>query len=70
MGPNDSFLSVAREMKHRDPLHFDERAFFDYLRENRDKYGYNPRLVREIDQGVSDFFPNWGDIALFPATKG
>ncbi len=66
MTPKDSFLAIARQMKHQDS-NFDEYAFFDYLRENTDQYGSNARLNREVDQGVSDFFPNWRDIGLFPA---
>jgi hypothetical protein len=64
--PNDSFLAIARQMKQQDP-NFDEYAFFDYLRENKDQYGSIPRLDREVSKGVSDFFPNWRDIGLFPA---
>src|SRR5574338_1178211 len=64
--PEDSFLAIARQMKQQDPF-FDEYAFFDYLRENRDQYGSIPRLDREVSNGVSDFFPNWRDIGLFPA---
>lgn len=66
MTPQDSFLAIARQMKQQDHR-FDEYAFFDYLRENKNQYGSNPRLDREVIQGVSDFFPNWGDIILFPA---
>ncbi len=66
MTPKDSFLSIARQMKQQDPK-FDEYAFFDYLRENKDQYGSNKRLDREVSNGVSDFFPNWRDIGLFPA---
>ncbi len=64
--PQDSFLAVARQMKQQD-TNFDEHAFFDYLRENEDQYGSIPRLDREVSNGVSDFFPNWRDIGLFPA---
>lgn len=66
MTPKDSFLAIARQMKQQDP-NFDEYAFFDYLRENKDQYGSIPRLDREVSNGVSDFFPNWRDIGLFPA---
>ena len=66
MSPDDSFLAIARQMKQQDP-EFDEYAFFDYLRENQDRYGSNPRLNQEVSQGVSDFYPNWRDIGLFPA---
>ena len=65
MTPKDSFLAVARNMKDKDP-NFDEYAFFDYLRENKDQYASNKRLDREVGEGVSDFFPNWRDIGLFP----
>lgn len=68
MTPEDSFLAIARVMKQKDS-NFDEYAFFDYLRENRDKYSSNARLKREISQGVSDFFPDWRDVGLFPAFK-
>ncbi len=64
MSPEDSFLSIAKQMKQSNPS-FNERAFFDYLRENTDQYSSNDRLNREVSQGVSDFFPNWGDIFLF-----
>lgn len=64
--PQDSFLAIARQMKQQDP-NFDEYAFFDYLRENKGEYGSIPRLDREVSNGVSDFFPNWRDIGLFPA---
>jgi hypothetical protein len=64
--PNDSFLAIARQMKQQDP-NFDEYAFFDYLRENKGQYGSIDRLDREVVNGVSDFFPNWRDIGLFPA---
>jgi hypothetical protein len=64
--PQDSFLAIARQMKQQDP-NFDEYAFFDYLRENKDQYGTIPRLDLEVTNGVSDFFPNWRDIGLFPA---
>lgn len=65
MTPKDSFLAIARQMKDQDP-NFDEYAFIDYLRENADQYGSNPRLQREVDKGASDIFPNWRDIGLFP----
>jgi len=66
ISPNDSFLAIAREMKQKDAS-FDEAAYFDYLRENQDSIGLTPRLKKEITTGVSDFFPNWMDIGLFPA---
>lgn len=66
MSPEDSFLAIARNMKQQD-MNFDEYAFFDYLRENRDRFASNERLDDEVSNGVSDFFPNWRDIGLFPA---
>jgi hypothetical protein len=66
MTPKDSFLAIARQMKQQDS-NFDEYAFFDFLRENKDLYNTNKRLDREVSNGVSDFFPNWRDIGLFPA---
>jgi len=63
--PKDSFLSIARNMKQKDP-NFDENAFFDYLRDNSERYSSDPRLTLEVSRGVSDFFPNWRDIGLFP----
>jgi hypothetical protein len=68
MSPKDSLLAIARQMKEQDP-NFNEYAYFEYLRENEDQFGTNPRLHREVTQGVSDFFPNWRDIGLFPAFK-
>lgn len=65
MTPNDSFLAIARQMKQQD-RNFDEYAFFDYLRENKDKYSWNKRLDREVSRGVSDALPNWRDIGIFP----
>lgn len=66
--PKDSILAIARQMKQQEP-NFDETSFFDYLRENQDSLGLTPRLKLEITKGVSDFFPNWRDIGLFPAFK-
>lgn len=66
MTPKDSFQSIARRIKEKRPF-FNERAFFDYLRENKEELGLNARLKREIDDGAADFFPHWGDIGLFPA---
>ncbi len=66
MGPKDSFLAIARNMKQKYPG-FDENAYFDYLRENQGNLALSPTQKREINAGVSDFFPDWRDIGLFPA---
>lgn len=68
MSPNDSILAVARQLKDKHP-NFDEMAFFDYVREHPEMWSFNKRLGREVQTGVSDIFPNWGDILLFPANK-
>lgn len=64
---NDSILAFARSMKDKD-RYFDENAFFDYLRENQSSLNFTPDQKKELVQGVSDIFPNWGDLALFPIT--
>ncbi len=66
MGSKDSFLAIARNMKQKYPG-FDENAYFDYLRENQGNLALSSRQKREINAGVSDFFPDWRDIGLFPA---
>ena len=65
--PNDSILAIARELYTKFPS-FDERSFFDYIRENKDRWPGNPNFAREMEEGVSDIFSNWGDIGLFPVT--
>lgn len=61
---NDSLLAITREMKNKNP-YFDEGIFFDTIRENQQNL--TPRMKEELITGESDIFPNWGDIALFPA---
>ena len=63
----DSILAFAREMKDKN-AYFDESAFFDYLRDNESDFGFNPDQRKELQTGVSDMFPNWGDLTLFPLT--
>lgn len=65
MNDEDSILAVAREMKQKNHF-FDEASFFDYFRENQDKLGLTPHQKQELVSGVSDIFPNWGDLAVFP----
>lgn len=61
----DSVLSFARNMQYEYPS-FNTHAFIDYLRDNRDELNLNPDQIKEIELPYEDFFPNWGDLALFP----
>lgn len=66
MTSRDSILAIAKELKDKHPLGFDETAFFDYISDHPELYKYNPRLSREMLKRESDLFPNWGDLSLFP----
>jgi len=59
----DSILSFAQEAKDNVRF-FDEKSFFDYLRDHQDELTSDQQ--KELLRGVSDFLPNWGDVALFP----
>ena len=61
----DSIQAFARSVKDSKKF-FDERAFFDYIRDNQDKLTEDQKL--ELQTGISDLTPNWGDLALFPLT--
>ena len=61
----DSILAAAREMKDTYQF-FDESAYFDWLREHQDDYGFTPDQKKELITGVADTHSNWGDLALFP----
>jgi hypothetical protein len=65
----DSLLAIARDLKEKDPL-FDQRAFFNQLREDMDTAGFTPRQRTEIAEGESGFTPTWGDILLLPIFRG
>lgn len=67
LGRDDSVLSLAKNIKERDPF-FDQSAFFTYLNENQDSL--SPKDKRDLIEGPKDIFPNWGDIWLFPKFKG
>ncbi len=62
----DSILAVARAIREKDPF-FDQRAFFQQIREDRDHY--SDIQNRDVDEGESDYFPNWGDIFTLPLTR-
>ena len=61
----DSVLAFARNMQYEYPS-FNTHAFIDYLRDNRDELNLNPDQIKEIELPYEDFFPNWGDLAVFP----
>jgi len=62
--PNDSLLSIAFNLKKKD-ANFNQNEFFDELNMNRDNL-VSPFQKRELEQGASDIFPNWGDLLLLP----
>lgn len=62
---NDSILALAKNIKERDPF-FDQKAFFNYLREHQDESTLSPKQKRDLIKGASDIFPNWGDLWIFP----
>lgn len=65
MKPNDSLLAIVRELYTKYPS-FNERAFFDYMNENRERWPNNPNFAREMETGISNVMPNWADMWLFP----
>ncbi len=63
---NDSILSIAKNIKEKDPF-FDIKGFLQEGKKIQDELGLSPFQKRELEErGVEDFFPNWGDIFLFP----
>jgi hypothetical protein len=65
----DSILAISRELREIDP-YFDQKSFFNQLREDMDDLGLNPRQKREIGIGESSVFPNWGDLSILPTFRG
>ncbi len=65
----DSILAIARELREKDPF-FDQKSFFNQLREDMDDLGLNPRQKREIGIGESAVLPTWGDISILPFFRG
>lgn len=61
----DSIGAFVREMSLKFPQ-FNSNIFIDYLRDNRDEFNFNPEQKLELEMPYEDFFPNWGDLALFP----
>ncbi len=62
---NDSLLGIARDLSNRDPS-FDQRAFFNQLREIADELPLNDRQELELARGEPDIVPTWGDLLVFP----
>lgn len=62
---NDSILAIAKSLKDKN-VFFDERAFFNQLREDMDRLSLTPRQRSEIAEGESGIVPTWGDILIFP----
>lgn len=61
---NDSPASIAFALKFKDP-NFNQRAYFDEISQNRDRL-INDEQTRDLENGVSDVFPNWADLELLP----
>lgn len=67
IGPNDSLLTIARELSLKYP-DFDQAEFFEQMSDDRDNLQLNDRQRDEIAQGAKDIVPSWGDI-LFTKFK-
>lgn len=61
----DSIQAIARQLRDSN-IYFDENAFFQQLTEDQDQIGLTKHQKQDLEKGVSDIFPNWGDVALFP----
>lgn len=62
----DSVLSVAKHIKEKDPF-FDLRTFLQEARSIQQELGLSGTQINQMNaRGVEDFFPNWGDLSLFP----
>lgn len=60
---SDSILAFNRQMQFEYPA-FNSHLFIDTMREHRNEF--TPDQQKELDIPYEDFFPNWGDLALFP----
>lgn len=65
----DSLLAIAKNLADVYE-NFNQRAFFQQLVEDRDRLSLSPQQKRELDEGVSDWLPNWNDTWFFPNTRG
>jgi len=63
---NDSVLSLAAKIKEKDPF-FDIKTFLEEVRTIEDEVALTgPQKLQLNTRGTGEFFPNWGDIFLFP----
>lgn len=63
---NDSVLSIAAKIKEKDPF-FDIKTFLEEARSIEDELALTgPQKLQMNTRGTGEFFPNWGDIFLFP----
>lgn len=65
--PKASSLSIAREIRKKDP-NFDQRAYFDQLRRDHQDgiLKLEPHQVNELAEGESDYTSTWGDLWWLP----
>lgn len=66
---NDSILAISKNIKDVYP-DFNQRAFFQQLSEDRDRLSLSDLQKRELDEGMPDWLPNWGDTWFFPNWRG
>lgn len=62
---NTSILSLMKALSDKDPF-FDKQSFLDQIRDDQDDLGLQGFQKRELEEGVGDIYPNWGDIWLLP----
>ena len=61
----DSILAIARGIKDKDP-YFDEKSFFDQIRENIDALPFTPKQILDMGIAESSPIPKWADLWYFP----
>lgn len=62
----DSILAIARDLKDKYGL-FDEKSFFDQIREDQASLPLTPAQKAELDEAESSVIRSWGDVWLFPS---
>jgi hypothetical protein len=63
----DSLLGVMRSIQERDP-YFDQNAFLDIFKENREAIPASKRFDRELQKG-SQVLPSWPDVLILPTFR-
>lgn len=66
--PDDSILSIAKELKYKNPW-FDTATFFQQLQDNADEIGLTARQKRELGQS-GQLVGNWADFLILPFSGG